>query len=69
MPHVFSAQKLLNRPRGGQTALTIGALGVVLGNIGTSPLYAIDQIFYGPAHVAPSPGQRRWLHLAGAYGR
>ncbi len=55
MPHVFSAQKLLNRPRGGQTALTIGALGVVLGNIGTSPLYAIDQIFYGPAHVAPSP--------------
>ena len=32
-------------------ALTIGAIGVVLGNIGTSPLYAVDQIFFGPAHM------------------
>jgi KUP system potassium uptake protein len=42
-------------PRGGLTALTIGALGVVYGDIGTSPLYAIDQIFLGPASVAPTP--------------
>ena len=34
---------------------TIGALGVVYGDIGTSPLYAIDQIFFGPAGVAPTP--------------
>jgi KUP system potassium uptake protein len=33
--------------------LTIGAIGVVFGDIGTSPLYAIDQIFFGAAAVAP----------------
>ena len=42
-------------PQGGFTGLTIGALGVVFGDIGTSPLYAIDQIFQGPAAVAPTP--------------
>ena len=36
-------------------ALALGALGVVFGDIGTSPLYAIDQVFFGPAAVAPSP--------------
>ena len=36
---------LSRAPRGGLTALTIGALGVVYGDIGTSPLYALDQIF------------------------
>ena len=49
------ASTLLPKPRSGQAALTIGAIGVVLGNIGTSPLYAVDQIFYGPAHLAPTP--------------
>ena len=42
-------------PRRNLAALTIGALGVVYGDIGTSPLYAIDQIFLGPAGVAPTP--------------
>jgi KUP system potassium uptake protein len=42
-------------PRRNLAALTIGALGVVYGDIGTSPLYAIDQIFFGPAGVAPTP--------------
>ncbi|MGA7805376.1 KUP/HAK/KT family potassium transporter, partial [Bradyrhizobium sp.] len=42
-------------PRGGLAALTIGAIGVVYGDIGTSPLYAIDQIFLGPAAVTPTP--------------
>ena len=36
-------------------ALALGALGVVFGDIGTSPLYAIDQIFFGAAGVAPTP--------------
>ena len=35
--------------RGNVAALTVGALGVVYGDIGTSPLYAIDQIFLGSA--------------------
>ena len=43
------------RSRRNVGALTIGALGVVFGDIGTSPLYAIDQIFLGPAGVAPTP--------------
>lgn len=34
--------------------LTLAALGIVYGDIGTSPLYAIDQIFFGPAGVAPT---------------
>jgi KUP system potassium uptake protein len=42
-------------PSGNLAALAIGALGVVYGDIGTSPLYAIDQIFLGPAGVAPTP--------------
>jgi len=49
------ASSLSHKIHGGQAALTIGAIGVVLGNIGTSPLYAVDQIFFGPAHVAPTP--------------
>ena len=42
-------------PRGGLAALAIGAIGVVYGDIGTSPLYALDQIFFGSAAVAPTP--------------
>jgi KUP system potassium uptake protein len=34
-------------------ALTVGALGVVFGDIGTSPLYTVQAIFAGP--VAPTP--------------
>jgi KUP system potassium uptake protein len=40
--------------RGNFAALTIGAVGVVYGDIGTSPLYAIDQIFFGVAAVVPT---------------
>jgi KUP system potassium uptake protein len=41
-------------PRGNLAGLAVGALGVVYGDIGTSPLYAIDQIFLGSAGVAPT---------------
>ena len=34
---------------GSIVALTIGAMGVVYGDIGTSPLYAINEIFFGHA--------------------
>jgi KUP system potassium uptake protein len=43
-------------PRGGMAALTIGALGVVFGDIGTSPLYAVNEIFFGHGRVTPTPG-------------
>ena len=34
-------------PRGSFAALTLGALGIVYGDIGTSPLYAMDALFLG----------------------
>ena len=45
--------------RAGTAALTLGALGVVFGDIGTSPLYALDAVF---ASGAVAPDQ------AGVYG-
>jgi KUP system potassium uptake protein len=31
--------------------IALGALGVVYGDIGTSPLYAINEIFFGHSHT------------------
>jgi KUP system potassium uptake protein len=36
--------------RAGLTALTVGALGVVFGDIGTSPLYAVQAVFTANGH-------------------
>ena len=42
-------------PRGrALAALALGALGVVYGDIGTSPLYALKECFSGPHRVAPT---------------
>ncbi|TCO81049.1 KUP system potassium uptake protein [Plasticicumulans lactativorans] len=41
--------------RNGLAALTIGALGVVYGDIGTSPLYALRECFSGPHAIAATP--------------
>jgi KUP system potassium uptake protein len=35
--------------------LALGALGVVYGDIGTSPLYALRESFHGPHAIAPLP--------------
>lgn len=35
--------------------LSLGALGVVYGDIGTSPLYAINEMFFGHAHIQRQP--------------
>ncbi|HEX6125976.1 MAG TPA: KUP/HAK/KT family potassium transporter, partial [Pyrinomonadaceae bacterium] len=35
--------------------LSLTALGVVYGDIGTSPLYAIRECFHGPHSITPSP--------------
>ena len=48
------AHEAARERRAGLPWLALGALGVVYGDIGTSPLYAIDQIFFGPARVAPT---------------
>jgi KUP system potassium uptake protein len=39
----------------GSLALSLGALGVVYGDIGTSPLYTVQLIFHGDHPLAPSP--------------
>ena len=43
--------------RSGRVALTFGALGVVFGDIGTSPLYAMHEVFAGPHPMTPDPGR------------
>jgi len=34
---------------------TLGALGIVFGDLGTSPLYAVREAFHGPHAITPSP--------------
>ena len=36
------------------TALVIGSLGIIYGDIGTSPLYAMNEVFFGHAHFPAS---------------
>jgi KUP system potassium uptake protein len=42
-------------PRGSFAALTVGATGIVFGGIGTSPLYALDQLFLAHGGVPLTP--------------
>src|SRR5512147_2072705 len=37
-------------------ALCLATLGVVYGDIGTSPLYTVSQIFFGPSAIPYTPG-------------
>ena len=46
----------LNRHRNRTFGLAIGALGVVFGDIGTSPLYTIRECFHGMHAIALTPG-------------
>ena len=41
-----------HRHSGSRTALAVGAVGVVFGDIGTSPLYAFRETFAGAANIA-----------------
>ncbi|HJQ66623.1 MAG TPA: potassium transporter Kup [Gemmatimonadales bacterium] len=43
------------RGRGYLATLTIAALGVVYGDIGTSPLYALREVFHGPLAIPVTP--------------
>jgi KUP system potassium uptake protein len=49
-----SAQPAPHRTPAALAALTLAALGIVYGDIGTSPLYALKEIFHG-GHVAVTP--------------
>ena len=54
MPQAAPEHAASHAPKGGFAALTLGALGIVYGDIGTSPLYALDQIFASRADLAPT---------------
>jgi len=41
----LSGESASHAPRGSVAALTVAAAGIVYGDIGTSSLYAVDQIF------------------------
>ena len=52
------------KPRGKYLyVLTFAALGIVYGDIGTSPLYAMRECFYGAHAIAPTSGKysRRFI--------
>ena len=50
-----SSQAHAQAPHGSSLAvLTLGALGVVYGDIGTSPLYALRECFHGAHGIAPT---------------
>ena len=44
----------MSGPSASRAALTLAALGVVFGDIGTSPLYALRECFHGAHAVAPT---------------
>ncbi len=48
------SSRVRNRSKAGLFGLSVGALGIVFGDIGTSPLYAVNQIFFGRAHIVHS---------------
>ncbi len=55
-PHGPAPDDARASPRGRYlAALALGALGVVYGDIGTSPLYALRECFHGQYAVAPTP--------------
>jgi KUP system potassium uptake protein len=51
---VFAAGECVSATKSSLTALTLGAIGVVYGDIGTSVLYAVKEVF-GSGHVPFSP--------------
>jgi len=55
-PHSATDHAARTTPHGGAlAALALGALGVVYGDIGTSPLYALKECFTGRHGVEPTP--------------
>ncbi len=45
----------MSHPSASRAALTLAALGVVFGDIGTSPLYSLRECFHGAHAVPPTP--------------
>ncbi len=54
-PPVANGSNGHHAPGGAKAALVVGALGVVFGDIGTSPLYALRETFLHGTGLAPTP--------------
>ncbi|HXE71890.1 MAG TPA: KUP/HAK/KT family potassium transporter, partial [Candidatus Nitrosotenuis sp.] len=50
-------EKAAGRPRHYLAALCLAALGVVYGDIGTSPIYAIREVFHAQHQISPDRGE------------
>lgn len=54
--NIFNLRENLSRmhhtPHKSTPILVLGALGIIYGDIGTSPLYAVNEVFFGHAHFA-----------------
>ena len=50
-----------SHPPHGKAALIVGALGVVFGDIGTSPLYALRETFLHDTSLDPTPEHVLWV--------
>ena len=46
-PHIDDESEVGHRIHGSTSALALGAIGVVFGDIGTSPLYSLKEVFVG----------------------
>jgi len=55
LPNPAAPEHTANHDRSGLVALTLAALGIVFGDIGTSPLYAFKEAFNGPHALPLSP--------------
>ncbi len=44
-------EKAISHKKSGLLIMALGALGVVYGDIGTSPLYAVNEMFFGGEHL------------------
>ncbi len=53
--HPDTAAGSQGQPGGSRRVLVIGAIGVVFGDLGTSPLYTLKEAFHGRHGMAPEP--------------
>ncbi len=54
--HIEKMQEDENAREGRMAMLCLGALGIVFGDIGTSPLYALREAFHGQHAIGATPG-------------
>ncbi len=54
-PHASSSSSSTDPPKRRLLLLCVASLGIVYGDIGTSPLYAFRECFYGEHAIAPHP--------------